>query len=87
MPALRYTNAVLTLLAVLLSANLWVQVSGPAGTGLATPANAQGVGNSSQRQVEILKQIENANDQLRAINSNLIGGIQVEVTSMPATGE
>ena len=84
MPALRYTNAVLTLLAVLLSANLWVLVSGPAGTGLAGEAHAQGVGNTAQRQVEILEEIEQANEKLTAINANLLGGIKVEVVSMPA---
>lgn len=83
MPTLRYTNAVLTILAVLLSANLWVLVSGPAGTGLAAEANAQGVSNSAQRQVEILQEIGRANDQLRAINANLVGGLKVEVVSMP----
>ena len=83
MPALRYTNAVLTLLAVLLSANLWVLVSGPS-AGLATEAHAQGVSNTAQRQVEILNEIEYANEQLKAINANLIGGVKVEVVSMPA---
>ena len=83
MPALRYTNAVLTLLAVLLSANLWVLVSGPAGAGLASEAQAQGVSNTAQRQVEMLNEIERVNDQLTAINANLIGGIRVEVASMP----
>ena len=87
MPALRYTNAVLTLLAVLLSANLWVLVSGPTGSGLTAEVHAQGVSNSAQRQVEILNEIEQANEQLRAINANLIGGLRVEVTSMPASGE
>ena len=87
MPALRYTNAVLTVLAVLLSANLWVLVSGPTGTGLTTEAQAQGVGNTAQRQVEILEQVKSANDQLRTINANLLGGLKVEVTSMPASGE
>ena len=87
MPALRYTNAVLTLLAVLLTANLWVLVSGPAGAGLTGEAHAQGVSNTAQRQVEILNELELANEQLRAINANLIGGLQVQVTSMPASGE
>ncbi len=83
MPALRYTNAVLTVLAVLLSANLWVLISGPAGVGLAGEAHAQGVGNTAQRQVEILEGIEQANEKLTAINANLIGGVKVEVVSMP----
>ncbi|BAM03592.1 hypothetical protein [Phycisphaera mikurensis] len=82
MPALRYTNAVLTLLAVLLSANLWVLVSGPS-NGLASEAHAQGVSNTAQRQVEILEEIKVANEQLRAINSNLIGGVKVEVVAAP----
>ena len=87
MPTLRYTNAVLTVLAVLLSANLWVLISGPAGVGLTGEARAQGVSNTAQRQVEILNQVEAANEKLTAINANLIGGLKVEVTSMPAQGE
>lgn len=83
MPTLRYTNAVLTLLAVLLSANLWVLISGPAGSGLASEANAQGVSNNAQRQVEILSEVSRVNDQLTAINANLVGGLRVEVVSMP----
>ena len=89
MNRLRYTNAVLTVLALLLSLNLWVELSGPGSAALpgVQTAHAQGVGGGGAREVEMIRQLENLNAATKAIQAQLVGGISVDVKSMPAGGD
>lgn len=98
MKTLRYLNCVLTVLAILLTLNVYVQLTGsPAGGSLSmtTPAHAapaplaekpvRGVGSSPQAQLDELKQI---NETLSQLTGRLTDGtMRVKVDSMPKQGD
>jgi len=93
MKTLRYLNTVLTVIAVLLTLNVYVQLTGtPAGSAVSVTQEAhaadrptRGVGSANAAQL----------DQLKAINENLSrlagkltdGTMRVKVDSMPIEGD
>ena len=97
MKTLRYLNSILTVIAVLLTINVYVQLTGtPAGTTLSVATEAQaadknpkrGVGATAAReaaQLEELKAINVGLDRLAASLTN--GSIKVQVESMPEIGD
>ena len=92
MKSLSYCNRVLTVIAVLLTLNLYLQLTdSPAGSAVApaTQAHAaqrapdRGVGNAAQATLDELRQI---NAGLAALNGTLTDGtVRVKVDSMPAS--
>ncbi len=93
MTTLRYLNTVLTVIAVLLTLNVYVQLTGsPAGAAVATIQEAQaadkparGVGNSPTAQLEELREINNNLNRLAGKLTD--GSMRVKVDSMPAQGD
>ena len=90
MKTLRYLNTVLTVIAILLTLNVYLQLTGtPAGGAVsvaqeahAADKPARGVGSSAQAQLDQLKEI-NAN--LSRLSGKLSdGSVRVKVDSMPA---
>ncbi|MEM9913879.1 MAG: hypothetical protein AAF911_02845 [Planctomycetota bacterium] len=89
MKTLRYLNTVLTVIAILLTLNVYLQLTGtPAGGAVsvaqeahAADKPARGVGSSAQAQLDQLKEI-NAN--LSRLSGKLTdGSVRVKVDSMP----
>ena len=95
MKTLRYLNTVLTLIALLLTLNLYVQITAtPAGAAIspATPAMAadqpRGVGSSAAREAAQLEEMQAMNQKLSTIAAALVdGSMRVKVDSMPAQGD
>ena len=86
MTNMKYLNAVLTVLAVLLALNLWVGVHpGPGqGMGLENQAHAQGRIDAGQQRAEIIKELKGLKSTVEAMNSKLTdGSIKVKVESLP----
>ncbi|MEM1028433.1 MAG: hypothetical protein AAGJ38_10150 [Planctomycetota bacterium] len=90
MKTLRYLNTVLTVIAILLTLNVYLQLTGtPAGGAVSVAQEAhaadkpgRGVGSSAQAQLDQLKEI-NAN--LSRLSGKLSdGSVRVKVDSMPA---
>lgn len=90
MKTLRYLNTVLTVIAILLTLNVYVQLTGTsAGAAVSTVQEVhaadkptRGVGSSAQAQLDQLKEI-NAN--LSRLSGKLAdGSMRVKVDSMPA---
>ncbi len=77
---LRYANAVLTVIAMLLTLNLYVLLAGtPAGSALsptseARAGDARGVGSQAERQQEILQALVELKLGVDQINTTLTGG-------------
>ena len=70
MPNLRYLKGILTIIAVLLTLNLWTMWTSSPATDMATPAQAQGLANAaSQRQqmVNAMKENTKKMDQMIAL--------------------
>lgn len=99
MPTLRYTNTVLTALAVLLGLNLWAQATGDAGAALAPVRTAQAAPerdnpsvNYAQRRDQLqLSEFRGMNEKLAALQQSvnamqqkLNAGVAVDVRTMPA---
>ena len=93
MKTLRYLNSVLTVIAVLLTLNLYVQLTAPAGGNVAsftTPAHAaeakRGVGSQAARQNEMTKAIKQLAKTAEMINVTLTTGdpLRVKVENFPA---
>lgn len=94
MKTLRYLNSVLTVIAVLLTLNLYVQLTAPAGAtvaSFATPAHAaadekRGVGSQAARQAEMVNAIKQMAKTTEMINATLTGGdpLRVKVENFPA---
>lgn len=93
MKTLRYLNTVLTVLAILLTLNIYLQLTGsPAGSTVSTANEAhaatdkpRGVGSSAQAQLDELKSI---NDTLNQLAGRLTDGtMRVKVDSMPAQSD
>ncbi len=90
MKTLSYCNRVLTVIAVLLTLNLYVQLTDTAAGGViapvaeahAAPRPERGVGNAATAQLDELRQI---NSNLNTIAATMIDGtVRVKVDSMPA---
>jgi len=92
MRSLRYLNTVLTLIAILLTLNLWtVWTAGPAPVELASDAHAApavdpmiGTENSGERQKQMVGELKALNKAVSALDSTLTSGkVRVTVDSMP----
>jgi len=88
MHTLRYTNRVLTVVAVLLTLNLYAQFTA-AGPSTAAPARAdslaKGVGSQAARQAEIAKGVQQIGRTVEAMNQALTdGSVRVKVENFPA---
>jgi hypothetical protein len=83
MRSLRYLNGVLTVLAVLLTLNLWGQWhSAPDATLPAVDrAHAQGRANPAQQRMEMIGQLKKVNKQLGSISDRLDKPFEVEVAN------
>jgi hypothetical protein len=82
MRSLRYLNGVLTVLAVLLTLNLWTQWQAAPGTA-ALPqverAHAQGLANPDEQRMQIIDLLKQANVQLESISKRLDEPITVRL--------
>lgn len=80
MKTLRYSNTILTVIAVLLTLNLYITLAdSPAGSTLsaaneAHAAEARGVGSQAERQQEILKALTDMKASVEKINTTLTSG-------------
>ena len=72
MNATRYLNTILTVLAVLLSLNLFTAWS--SGDGMATPVMAQGIPDEGAQRVQIINELKKLNQQTGEIKSLLSSG-------------
>jgi len=83
MKSLRYLNTVLTLIAVLLTVNIWtLWNTTPAGDVLsvATEAQANGIPNAGQQRKDILDAVKRVNTDTNAIKNLLANGtIKVKI--------
>jgi len=93
MKTLRYLNTVLTVIALLLTLNLYVQLTGTPAGGMVSPASeahaaeTKGVGSSAARQQQMVKSLESLNSTLSSMNQTLTNGsVRVRVDSMPEGG-
>ncbi len=88
MPSLRYLNSVLTLLAVLLSLNLWTTwTMTPASEVVSTSqeAHAQGIPNAGAQRKAILDEVTAVKQAVTDLKTTLTNGsVRVKVDSMPA---
>ncbi|MEL7087029.1 MAG: hypothetical protein AAGL98_01075 [Planctomycetota bacterium] len=95
MKTLRYLNTVLTVIAVLLTINVYVQLTGsPAGAAVSTATQAhaadkaKGVGSTAAREQAQLEALRDINVNLKAAVAKLSdGSVRVKVDSMPAQGD
>lgn len=86
MPSLRYLNSVLTIIAVLLTLNVYaLWTAAPAGSALAPAetyaAENQGIPNAGQQRLEMINQLKQANAELSVLHRTLTSGqvrVQVE---------
>lgn len=92
MKSLRYLNTVLTVIAILLTLNVYVQLTGTPGGGVVSVAQEaradapkRGVGSSATAQLNELKEI---NDNLSRLAGKLTDGtMRVKVDSIPDRGD
>ena len=83
---MKYLNTVLTVLAVLLALNLWVNVNDTSsnGIGLESQAIAQGRVDAGQQRAEMIKELKGLKSTVESMSSKLTdGSIKVKVESMP----
>lgn len=83
MKSLRYLNTVLTLIAVLLTVNIWTLwnvTPGGSALSVATEAKANGIPNAGQQRKEIVDAIKRLNADTTALKNTLANGtIKVKV--------
>lgn len=83
MRSLKYLNTVLTLIAVLLTLNLWTAwTASPAAERIhfAAPAHAQGVGSTAERQVQMVQELKSLNQSVSRLEKTLTSGkVRVKV--------
>ncbi len=83
MNSLKYTNGVLTVLAILLSLTLFTAWSGsaanPADSGLVGEAHANGIANAGAQRQGILDQLRLMNTKIDAVQAAISGGVTVRV--------
>ena len=83
---MKYLNAVLTVIAVLLALHLWVGVSPTPSDriSLESQAMAQGRVDAGQQRAEMIKELKGLKSTVEAMSSKLTdGSIKVKVESMP----
>ena len=83
---MKYLNTVLTVLAVLLALNLWVNVNGSPtnGIGLESQAIAQGRVDAGQQRADMIKELKSLKSTVEAMSSKLTdGSIKVKVEGDP----
>jgi hypothetical protein len=91
MKTLRYLNTVLTLIAVLLTLNLYAQLTAtPAGAAVSPTTQAlaadqpRGVGSTAAREAAQLEELRDLNAQVARLAAALTdGSVRVKVDSMP----
>ena len=87
MRSLRYLNTVLTLIAVLLTLNLWTMWSVTPGgelVGLATNASAAGIPNAGAQRKAMVDALKQVNVNLGAIHTMLKdGSVRVKIEALP----
>ena len=89
MKQLRYMNSVLTVIAVLLTLNLYAQLTGTPAGGVVSTAQqahaadrAQGVGSQAARQQEMVDQLRSLNETVSTLSTTLTdGSVRVSVDS------
>lgn len=80
MPGLRYLNVMLTVLAVVLTLNLWTAWMG--GEGVASRAYAQGIPDAGAQRQQIVDQLKLLNQKAEQIKELLVSGkVRVTVTN------
>jgi len=90
MRSVRYLNGVLTIIAVLLTLNLWAQWHGGPGSNQlpAMPrAAAKGMPNPGAQRMEMIGQLKKLNEQVSVLTKQLETPIAVQVTKGKAKGE
>lgn len=95
MKTLRYLNTVLTVIAVLLTFNVYLQLTTtPAGAAVSPVSEAhaadkpQGVGSTAARAAAQLELLDDINGNLTALSAKLTdGSVRVKVDSMPNEGD
>ena len=97
MKTLRYLNTVLTVIAVLLTLNVYLQLTAsPAGAAVSTAtearaadkSKAKGVGSTAAREQAQLEALQDINSNLAALSTKLSdGSVRVKVDSMPDQGD
>ncbi|MEM7626841.1 MAG: hypothetical protein AAF333_14700 [Planctomycetota bacterium] len=95
MKTLRYLNTVLTVIAVLLTLNVYLQLTAsPAGAAVSSATEARaadkpkGVGSTAAREQAQLETLRDINNNLVALGAKLTdGSVRVKVDSMPAQGD
>ncbi len=89
MKSLRYLNTILTVIAVLLTVNVWTMWSiTPGGETLsvATEANAQGIANAAQQRkqiVDAVNQVRTEVGEVKAMFKNGTARVRLEAGSQP----
>ena len=80
MPKLRYLNTVLTIIAILLTLNLWTLWASSSAVDVATPAHAQGLTNAgAQRAAMVNAMKENTKKMDQLISLMKSGQVRVRV--------
>jgi hypothetical protein len=77
MRSLRYLNTVLTLIAVLLTVNiwtLWTVTPGGSALSVATQARAAGIANAAQQRIDMINALKSINTDTTKLKSMLQGG-------------
>ena len=77
MKSLRYLNSILTILAVLLTLNLWTLWTSGAlqgGPEVATPAQAQGIPNAGAQRIEMINELKQQTGKLDQLITLLKSG-------------
>lgn len=86
MRSLKYLNSILTVLAVLLSLQLYTTWMSPAAPSLASEAHAQeGIPNAGAQRKEMIDQLKRVSQQVEELNGQFKSGTaRVRVEAMPA---
>ncbi|MEO1237302.1 MAG: hypothetical protein AAFX76_10995, partial [Planctomycetota bacterium] len=96
MNSLRYLNRVLTVLAILLTVNIYVQLTGTAAGSAVSTANVahargdtpKGVGSTAAREQAQLEELRSLNRAVAQLNTTLTNGsVRVGVDNFPAQGD
>jgi len=82
MRSIRYTNVILTLLAILLSLQLWTQwVGGPS---IAAPAQAQGIPDEGAQRKQMIDELKLLNSKVEELKGLLVSGKARVTVTTPA---
>ncbi|MEM8737221.1 MAG: hypothetical protein AAGG38_01920 [Planctomycetota bacterium] len=95
MKSLRYLNSVLTVLAILLTLNVYLQLAGTSAGAAVSTVNVahakdrpKGVGSTAAREQAQLEELRNISRTMTQLNTALTNGsIRVKVDSLPAQSD